>query len=94
MQTKSCSECGMPAEVLLCQIVSTVGRAPRRQRCSTSTAFCAACFGARIDLLRGVGLHGIQQSLSKAFTALADGCAMKFNRPRRTAAALASDGGR
>ena len=54
MQKKSCSECGEPAEVSLCQIVSTVGRAPRLQRCGTSTAFCAACFGARIDLLSGV----------------------------------------
>ena len=94
MQKKSCSECGMPAEVSLCQIVSTVGRAPRQQRCSVSTAFCAACFGARIELLRGIGLHGIQKALSEAFTSLAEGCAMKLNRQPRTVSALTSDGGR
>jgi hypothetical protein len=53
MQKKSCSECGEPADVSLCQIVSTVGRAPRGQLCSKSTAFCAVCFQVRIELLGG-----------------------------------------
>ena len=94
MQKKSCSECGEPAEVSLCQIVSTVGRAPRQQRCTTSTAFCAACLQGRIKLLRVEGLHGIQKPLSEALTALADACEMTLNQPRCTAPALASDGGR
>jgi hypothetical protein len=94
MQTKSCSECGMPAEVSLCQIVSTVGRAPRWQRCSTSTAFCAACFEARVKLLRGVGLRGIHEPLSEAFTALANACELKLTHGKRSAPTTANGGGR
>ena len=94
MQKKLCSECGETADVSLCQIVSSVGRAPRQQRCSVSTAFCAACLQGRIKLLRRLGLHGIQKPLSEAFTTLANGCEMKLNRPRRSVPALASGGGR
>ncbi len=57
MQTKLCSECGEPAEVSLCQILSTVGRKKREQRCSTSTPYCAACLQSRVKLLRRLGLH-------------------------------------
>lgn len=64
MQKRLCSECGETADVSLCQIVSSVGRAPRQQRCSVSTAFCAACLQGRIKLLRRLGLHGIQKPLS------------------------------
>ena len=94
MQKKSCSECGEPAEVSPCQIVSTVGRAPRQQRCSRATAFCTACFAARIDLLRGVGLDGIQQPLSDAFTALAITCEMGLPRLKRSVLASTNGGGR
>jgi hypothetical protein len=94
MQKKLCSECGEPAEVSLCQIVSTVGHSPRQQRCSTAMAFCAACFEARIELLCGVGLRCIKKSLSEAFTSLADACAIRLNRHRRTVPTLTSDGGR
>jgi hypothetical protein len=94
MQKKVCSECGEPAEVSVCQIVSTVGRAPRLQRCSRAMAFCTACFTARIDLLRGMGSHGVQQPLSEAFTALADACAVQSKRQRHTVPALTTDGGR
>ena len=45
MQKKLCSECGMSAEVSLCQSYLHRGpRVPGRQRCSTSTAFCAVLF--------------------------------------------------
>jgi hypothetical protein len=94
MQKKLCSECGEPAEVSLCQIVSTVGRTPRQQRCSRTVAFCVACFEARIQLLCGVGLSGIQNPLSEAFTSLADACAIPLNRHRSTVLALTNDGGR
>ena len=94
MQKKSCSECGMPAEVSLCQIVSTVGRAPRLQRCSKSIAFCAACLEGRIKLLCGSGLHGIQQSLGEAFTTLADDCAIRLTRHRHSVPDSTNDGGR
>lgn len=82
MQKKLCSECGEIAEVSLCQILSTVGRTPRRQRCSMSTSFCAPCLHGRIKLLRRLGLHGIQKPLSEAFTTLTDGCGMRLSRPR------------
>jgi hypothetical protein len=91
MQKRECSECGGEADVSLCQIVSTVGRTPRKQRCSTATAFCAACLQGRIKLLRRLGLHGIQKPLGEAFTALADGCGMKLTRPRRSNPALAGE---
>jgi hypothetical protein len=94
MQKKLCSECGGTAEVSVCQIVSTVGRTPRHQRCSTSTAFCAACLQGRIKLLRRLGLHGIQQPLGEAFTALADACAMRLTRPRSHVPPPAMEGGR
>jgi hypothetical protein len=84
MHKKLCSECGEIAEVSLCQILSTVGRTPRRQRCSLSTSFCAACLQGRIKLLRRLGLHGIQKPLSEAFTTLADRCEMRLSRPSRS----------
>lgn len=83
MAQKSCSECGGTAEVSLCQIISTVGRTPRQQRCSTATAFCAACLQGRVKLLRRLGLHGIQKPLGEAFTALAEDCGMRLTRPKR-----------
>jgi hypothetical protein len=94
MQTKLCSECGKPAEVSLCQILSTVGRANRQQRCSTSMPFCAACLQSRIKLLRRLGLHGIHQPLEDAFTALADACGLTLTRLRRPDPASANEGGR
>lgn len=93
MQKKSCSECGEPAEISLCQILSTVGRAKRQQQCTTSTAFCAACLQGRIKLLRRLGLHGIQRPLGDAFTALADACEMSLGRPKRPCAASQTAGG-
>ena len=77
MQKRLCSECGEVAEVSLCQILSTIGRTPRRQRCSMSTSFCAPCLQDRIKLLRRSSLQGIQKPLSEAFTTLADGCEMR-----------------
>lgn len=94
MQKKLCSECGEIAEVSLCQILSTVGREARKQQCSTSTAFCAACLQGRIKLLRRLGLRGIHKPLGEAFTSLVGGCGMKLDRSKRSAPALARDGAR
>lgn len=93
MLKKICSECNEPAEISLCQIISTVGRTPRQQRCSTSTPLCAACLQSRINLLRKFGLHGIQRPLSEAFTTLASGCGMRLTRVRRPVSTLVSDEG-
>jgi hypothetical protein len=81
MRKKLCSECGEIAEVSLCQILSTVGRTPRRQRCSMSTSFCAPCLQGRIKRLRRLGLHDIHKPLSEAFTTLPHGCEMRLSRP-------------
>jgi hypothetical protein len=91
MQKKLCSECGEMAEVSLCQILSTVGRTPRRQRCSLSTSFCAPCLQGRIKLLRRSGLHCIQKPLSEAFTTLADGCEMRLSRRSQPGSAVATE---
>ncbi len=91
MQKRLCSECGKNADVSLCQIVSTVGRTPRKQQCSVSTAYCAACLQARIKLLGRLGVRGIHKPLVEAFTALADACALKLSRPKRTTAATPAE---
>ena len=80
MQKKRCSVCGGVAEVSLCQIVSTVGRAPRLQRCTTATPFCAACLQHCVTFLHAAGLPGIEKPLGAAFTALAKACAPGTNR--------------
>ena len=94
MQKKSCSECGEPAEMSLCQIISTVGIAPRQQRCTTSTAFCAAGLQGRIKLLCREGLHGIHKPLSETYTAMANDCAMRLTRAKPSKPTTESDGGR
>jgi hypothetical protein len=88
MQKKLCSECGSEAEVSLCQIISTVGRSPRKQRCGVAVAFCGPCLQGRVKLLRRSGLLGIQKPLSEAFTALAGECGLRLSRARRSAAQL------
>jgi len=88
MTQRSCSECGGTAEVSLCQIISTVGRTPRFQRCSKATAFCAACLQSRLKLLRRLGLRGIHRPLGEAFTELAERSAMNLSHSKRRASAV------
>jgi hypothetical protein len=83
MEPKLCSVCGKPAEVSMCQILSTVGRGDRKQQCSVSTPFCAACLQSRIKLLQRLGLHGIHKPLGDAFTTLAERCGVRWDRPKR-----------
>lgn len=87
MTKRSCSECGSDAELSLCQIISTVGRTPRHQRCSTATAFCAVCLQSRLKLLRRLGLRGIHQPLGEAFTELAERCGMSLSHSKRRVSA-------
>ena len=94
MQKKLCSECGEPADVSLGQIVSTVGRAPKQQRCSKYTAFCVACLEGRIKLLQVIGLRSTEQPLREAFTALPDASGMTLSHHKRSVPASSSDGGR
>ncbi len=73
MQKKLCSECGEIAEVSLCQIVSSVGRATRQQRCSISTLLLRGrVYRAESSSSERLGLRGIHKPLSEAFTALAE----------------------
>lgn len=70
MQTKPCSVCGSDATVSLCYILSTIGRSPRKQQCSSATPLCIACLqrlGAAISTL---GPSSPQQPLVDAYTAL------------------------
>lgn len=90
MKTKTCSECGNPAELSLCQILSTVGRTPRQQRCSTATLFCRACLRGRVNLLRQPGLLSIQEALSAVFTALADDSTTLGKGPKLSACPVRS----
>jgi hypothetical protein len=82
MESKLCSECGEVAQVALCQMVSSLGHSPRKQRVGKSTAFCAPCLQSRIRLQRRLGLHSIQKPLDEALTALAEDCGFKLSRPR------------
>ena len=94
MQRKLCNECGAPADVSLCQIVSTVNRSPRLQRCTTSTAFCIACLQERIKLMHGLDLHGIHEPLGEAFTALANISEMPLSPQTQSPVSPSADGGR
>ena len=85
MKRRLCSECGNEAAISLCQILSTVGTTPRKQRCTTAIAFCAACLQSRVKLLDRLDLHGIQKSLGEAFTALAEESGMLLARQKRPA---------
>jgi hypothetical protein len=91
MKRKLCSECGDDAAISLCQILSTVGTTPRKQRCTTATAFCAACLQSRVKLLRRLGLQGLHKPLGEAFTALADDSGMQLTRQKRSVSAESAE---
>ena len=40
---KTCEQCGNEATVTVCWLLSTVGSAPRVQKCSKASIFCLAC---------------------------------------------------
>ena len=40
---KQCSQCRRPAGFSLCTVVSTLGVAERRQKCTVSLPFCVLC---------------------------------------------------
>jgi hypothetical protein len=91
---KLCSECGKAADVSLCQILSTVGRGPRLQRCSASVPFCIACLQHHLNLLDSVGCLSVQRPLSGTFTALTHASAVTPNRQSAVLSDSLSEGGR
>jgi hypothetical protein len=74
MTLRSCSQCGSPAAFSMCNLLSTVGITPRRQKCGIATLYCSACIQRLVGLLEASGhsaLQNVSQSLSEAYTALA-----------------------
>jgi hypothetical protein len=74
MSLRSCSQCGRPAVVSLCHLLSTVGITPRKQKCGTAIPYCSACIQRLLELLRvseHSALQELSQPLSEAYTALA-----------------------
>ena len=77
MTTRSCSQCGKPAAFSLCNLLSTVAIAPRKQKCSIATPYCSACIQRVVELLKASehsSLQKLSQPLSEAYTALAMAC--------------------
>lgn len=74
MALRSCSECGKPATFSLCNLLSTVTIAPRKQKCGIAILYCSACIRRVVELLNASehsSLHSLSQPLSEAYTALA-----------------------
>jgi hypothetical protein len=74
MTLRSCSQCGNPAALSLCHLLSTVAVTPRKQKCGTSTLYCSACIQRMVEVLeasRHSALQELSKSVSEAYTALA-----------------------
>jgi hypothetical protein len=75
MTLRSCSQFGNTAAFSLCTLVSTVTITPRQQKCGSATLYCSACIQRVVEFLATSGhssLQGLSQSLSDAYTALAE----------------------
>jgi hypothetical protein len=73
MALRSCSQCGSPAALSLCHLLSTVVVTPRRQKCATSTLYCVACIQRLVGLLETSShsaLEELSKPLNEAYTAL------------------------
>lgn len=82
MTTKSCSQCGHPADFSVCCLVSTVGQSPRTQKCSSSVLLCQACIRAWDVQSEPVSLSSLIQSLRAAYTALTRPPAERSGSPK------------
>lgn len=74
MKLRSCSQCGRPAVLSLCYLLSTVAVTPRKQKCGKTSLYCSACIQRMVGLLEASGhsvLEELSKSLSEAYTALA-----------------------
>jgi hypothetical protein len=69
---KQCSRCESPAELSLCFLLSTVGRANRLQKCSRGTLLCNRCMRGLLTSLARVTPRGVQSRLVEAYTTISD----------------------
>jgi hypothetical protein len=67
---KACSCCDSPADLSLCLLASTVGRAYRLQKCSESTAVCKSCMQGLLAKLANVLPSEILVRFRAAYTAI------------------------
>ena len=67
----SLCRCGGRAEYSVCVLVSSLGVRPRRQKCGRSQSFCTACIRRLVEERSGMA-SGIQESLTEAYTAIAN----------------------
>jgi hypothetical protein len=74
MQRKSCSVCGIPANISLCFLASTVGQSPRKQGAAKVVLFCKACLEASLSGQQPKGFSGLHQPVSEAWSALSGAC--------------------
>lgn len=72
MVRKSCGQCENEAAVTLCWLLSTVGRSPRLQKCSKSTALCTPCLERLFVAESCAGPAVLRQCLSEVYTAVLD----------------------
>jgi hypothetical protein len=75
MQRKTCSVCGIPANISLCFLASTVGQSPRMQGAAKAILFCKACIEAAVRGRHPEVLSGVKQRVSEALNVLAFGSA-------------------
>jgi hypothetical protein len=71
MVHRACVRCKAQATFSLSFLLSTLGRTPRLQKCTTSAAFCLGCLQAICASLARAGLPSLTEPLSEAYTAFA-----------------------
>jgi len=67
---KSCLQCDRPAQYSICCILSTVGRAERKQQCTKTVSLCAECLQQAVTSGHIKSLVALQESLRRAWDAL------------------------
>jgi hypothetical protein len=70
METKPCNRCGIPAEVSLCVLLSSVNRSPRLQKSTKSIALCSSCLTAWTSSNDAVTLPELKERVNTALDAL------------------------
>lgn len=70
-----CVRCGAKADLSVCWLLSSVGRAPRKQKCSRRTLLCNACIRGITAGFLGQAPSAVCKTLKEAYTQLADDAA-------------------
>jgi hypothetical protein len=82
-------QCGARAQYSVCVLVSSLGVRPRRQKCGIAHTFCAACIRQLLCERWSMAASGVRESLSQAYTAIAD--RLKAESERLVASKCAED---